>query len=144
MLTGLAANYVPTMLPFSGPMLLLLNRSKKVTKTLMQMDPGSDFIRSLNDSADPGIPYTILAGDIDKYDEPTDSGFKDLIRKVGTSALFDALFANKANDIAVAIDSIERVGPARSRAPKTSQVACHHLNYFVSHAGQQALKSVAW
>ena len=143
-LTGLAANYVPTLLPFSAPILFLLNRSKKVTPTLMQMDPGSDFITALNQSPDSGIPYTILAGDVDQYNEPTDGLFAKLIAKTGRGVLFDALFANKANDIAVSIDSISRVGPARASAPKTQQVACHHLNYFVSSAGQQALQTVAW
>jgi pimeloyl-ACP methyl ester carboxylesterase len=143
-LTGLAANYVPALIPFSAPILFLLNRSKNVTPTLMQMDPGSDFIQTLNASPDPGVPYTILAGDVDKYQEPTDGLFAKLLAKTGQSFVFDALFANKANDIAVSIDSISRVGAARASAPVTSQVACHHLNYFVSTAGQQALQTVAW
>jgi pimeloyl-ACP methyl ester carboxylesterase len=143
-LTGLAANYVPTLIPFSAPILFLLNRSKNVTPTLMQMDPGSDFIQALNASPDPGIRYTILAGDVDKYQEPTDGLFAKLLAKTGQSFVFDALFANKANDIAVSIDSISRVGGARAQVPATSQVACHHLNYFVSSAGQQALMAVAW
>lgn len=146
-LTGLAANYVPALLPFSAPILFVLNRSKKVTPTLMQMNPGSDFIQALNGSPDPGIPYTILAGDVDQYHEPTDGLFAKLLAKTGRGALFDALFANQANDIAVAIDSIVKVGGGggvRSHPPKTRQVACHHLNYFVSSAGQQALQTVAW
>jgi hypothetical protein len=143
-LTGLAANYVPALIPFSAPILFLLNRSKNVTPTLMQMDPGSEFIQTLNASPDAGIPYTILAGDVDKYKEPTDDLFAKLLAKTGQSFIFDALFAMKANDIAVSIDSITRVGGTRASAPKTSQVACHHLNYFVSSAGQQALMAVAW
>ncbi len=144
LLTGLAANYVPALIPFSAPILFLLNRSQKVTPTLMQMDPASDFIRTLNASPDPGIPYTILAGDVAAYREPTDALFATLVAKLGRSVVFDALFGMKSNDIAVSIDSILRVGGARARAPKTTQVACHHLNYFVSSAGQEALKAVAW
>jgi pimeloyl-ACP methyl ester carboxylesterase len=143
-LMGLAANYVPTLLPFTAPILLLLNRTQKVTPTLMQMDPASDFIRELNASDEPGIPYTILAGNVAQYHEPTDGVFAKLLAKTGQSFLFDALFAMKANDIAVAIDSITRVGTARKAQPVSSQVACHHLNYFVSAAGQEALKTVAW
>ena len=142
-LIGLAANYLPALIPFSAPILFVLNRSKKVTPTLMQMDPGSEFIRTLNASADPGIPYTILAGDVGAYREPTDELFAKLVAKLGQSFVFDALFGKKANDIAVSIDSILRVGQ-RSHAPTTTQIACHHLNYFVSPAGQQALKTVAW
>ena len=143
-LMTLAANYVPTLIPFSAPILFLLNRSKKVTPTLMQMDPASDFIRDLNASPDPGIPYTILAGDVGAYHEPTDEFFAKLLAKAGQSFLFEALFGMKANDIAVSIGSITSVGGVRANAPVTSQVACHHLNYFLSLNGQQALKGVAW
>ena len=48
-------------------LLFVLNRSKKVTPTLEQMNPASDFIQTLNASPDPGVPYTILAGDVDAY-----------------------------------------------------------------------------
>lgn len=144
MLLGLAANYVPTLIPFTAPVMLLLNRSQKVTPTLQQMDPDSLFIRDLNGSADPGIPYTILAGNVDEYREPTDDVFARLLAKTGQSAVFDALFSNKANDIAVSIESITGIGAGRARLPKAQRVACHHLNYFVSAAGQQALKTIDW
>ncbi|KNZ33910.1 MAG: hypothetical protein AD742_04125 [Methylibium sp. NZG] len=145
-LTGLAANFVPALLPFSAPLLFLMNRSKKVTPTLMQMDSESAFIQQLNASADPGILYTILAGDVEAYEEPSDALFAKLLTKTGQSALFDVLFSQKANDIAVSIESITRVGgaPARARTPQTQQVACHHLNYFISQAGQAALGKVSW
>jgi hypothetical protein len=29
-------------------------------------------------------------------------------------------------------------------APVRTDVACHHLNYFTSDAGRQALQAVAW
>ena len=56
LLTGLSMNYVPVLIPFSSFLLLLLNRSKKLTPTLEQMNPASDFIKTLNKSDDPGIP----------------------------------------------------------------------------------------
>lgn len=143
-LMGLAANYMPAMIPFAAPTLTLLARTQKLTATLEQMDPDSDFIRELNESPDPGIPYTIIAGNVDEYREPTDDFFVKLIAKTGQSFVFDALFASKANDIAVSIDSITRVGVGRATVAASQQVACHHLNYFVSAAGQQALKSISW
>ena len=144
LLTGLAANFLPALVPFSAPLLFLLNRSNRVTPTLMQMDAASPFIQALNDSPDPGIPYTILAGDVAAYEEPTDALFARLLAKTGQSALFDTLFGQQPNDIAVSIPSITRVGAARAQPPRTQQVACHHLNYFVSRAGQAALETVAW
>lgn len=144
LLTGLSLNYVPVLVPFSSVVMLLLNRSKRVTPTLEQMDPDSDFIRTLNASPDPGIPYTILAGDVDAYQEPSDAFFARMLAKAGKGPLFEALFANQPNDIAVAVPSILGVGSGRVVAPVVRNVACHHLNYFVSAPGQAALRSVRW
>lgn len=143
-LTGLALNYVPLLVPFSSAVMLLLNRSKRVTPTLEQMDPASDFLRDLNDSPDPGIPYTVLAGDVDAYQEPSDGFFARWLVKAGKGPVFDALFANQPNDIAVGVGSILEVGSGRAGAPVVCKVACHHLNYFDSAPGQAALRSVRW
>jgi hypothetical protein len=137
-------NYVPALIPFSSAVLLLLNRSKKLTPTLEQMNPASDFIKTLNSSGDPGIPYTILAGDVDTYKEPADQLFAKMLAKAGRSFIFEALFAQKPNDIAVGVESIFGVGDGRSGRPNRRNVACHHLNYFASEAGQQALIAAEW
>lgn len=143
MLTGLAANVAPALVPFSAPLLLLLNRSTKVTPTLEQMDPASGLIQDLNASADPGVRYTVLGGNVGDYDEPSDPMFAQLVTKLGQGVLFDALFARRPHDIAVAVDSI--FARAADRAQATLRpVACHHLNYFSSYTGQAALQSVAW
>ena len=143
-LTSLSMNYLPAAIPFSGAVLMLLNRSKKLTPALEQMNPESDFIKTLNRSADPGIPYTILAGDIDAYKEPSDAFFAKLLTKAGQGFVFDALFAQQANDIAVGVESILGIEGPRSIAPLRRTIACHHLNYFVSQSGQQALTEVHW
>jgi len=143
-LTTLAANYAPPLLPVTGPLLFLLNRSKQLTPTLEQMNPTSSFIQQLNASADPGIPYTILAGDVAQYQEPGDPFFARLVTKVGQGNVFELLFSNQPNDIAVQVDSIVGVGRTRRMLPETRGVACHHLNYFVSAPGQEALRKVAW
>ena len=143
-LTGLSVNYVPMFIPFSGAVLLLLNRSKKITPTLEQMNPSSDFIKTLNTSDDPGIRYTILAGDVDEYKEPSDQFFAKMLAKVGQSSVFETLFGMKANDIAVSVGSILGVESKRAITPVRKNVGCHHLNYFVSEAGQEVLKTVEW
>jgi pimeloyl-ACP methyl ester carboxylesterase len=140
-LTVLAMNYIPALIPFSSAVLFLLNRSKKLTPALEQMNPNSEFIRTLNQSGDPGIPYTVLAGDVDSYHEPGDPLFARMLAKAAQSAPLELLFANKANDIAVGVDSILGVGADRAQHPVQKNVACHHLNYFASQAGHQAL---AW
>jgi pimeloyl-ACP methyl ester carboxylesterase len=144
MLTGLSMNYLPVFIPFSGAVLLALNRSKKLTPTLEQMNPASEFIQALNASDDPGIPYTILAGDVEKYQEPSDGFFATMLAKTGRSVAFEALFAAQPNDIAVGVESILGIDRRRSIPPVASNVACHHLNYFVSDAGQHALTAVQW
>lgn len=144
MLTGLAMNYLPALVPFSSAVLLLLDRSKQLTPALEQMHPASDFIRTLNGSDDPGIPYTILAGDVAAYREPGDALFGRMLAKAGRSLAFDAVFGSQPHDIAVAVESILDLGGRRRTEPVRTNVACHHMNYFLSEPGQQALRSVAW
>lgn len=143
-LTGVAMNYVPALIPFNGAILFALNRSKKITPTLEQMHPASEFITTLNSSGDPGVRYTILAGDIATYQEPSDQFFAKMLAKAGKGLVMDALFGNSAHDIAVGVESILGIDGGRNPMPKRVNVACHHLNYFISAAGQQALQAVAW
>jgi hypothetical protein len=144
MLTGLALNYLPALIPFSSAVLFALNRSQALTPTLEQMHPASEFIRTLNQSDDPGIRYTILAGDVATYREPGDALFAQLLSKLGQGMVFDAMFANQAHDIAVGVESILGVKAERRHPPERRNVACHHMNYFLSQPGQQALMAVAW
>lgn len=144
LLVGVAMNYLPAFLPFGGPILFALNRSQKLTPSLEQMNPHSEFIQTLNASPDPGIPYTVLAGDIAQYQEPVDRLFPKLLSRIGTSAPMEVLFANKPHDIAVAVESILGVQDTRKIPVVRRPVACHHLNYFVSEAGQRALAEVSW
>jgi pimeloyl-ACP methyl ester carboxylesterase len=143
-LTTLAIGTFPAAAPFCGGLIYLLNRSKKVTPTLEQMNPTSEFIKTLNTSPDPGVPYTIVAGDIRDYKESADQMAAKLIAKVGTGVLFDALYQNAGHDIAVADDSIRGIADNRTPAPKKSSVICHHLNYFVAEAGLKAMAGVRW
>ena len=143
-LTGLAVNYAPMFIPFSGALLFALNRSKKVTPTLEQMNPASAFIASLNASADPGIRYTILAGNVDDYRTDADGLVGKLLAKTGQGVMGEALFSLHANDIAVSVESILGVENGRKAVPVRQNVACHHLNYFDSGVGQAALTKVDW
>jgi pimeloyl-ACP methyl ester carboxylesterase len=143
MLTGIAANASPPLIPFIAPLLFLLNRSSQVTPTLQQMDASSDFIRGLNASPDPGVRYTLLAGDVATYDDTSDRLFARLLAQMGRSTLFDRLFGQRRNDIAVAVDSV-RAGLSARPSATWIPVSCHHLNYFSSPAGQGALTSVDW
>lgn len=140
----MAINSFPAFAPFGGAIVYLLNRSKKVTPTLEQMNPSSDFIKTLNASADPGVPYTIVAGDVRDYQETADQLVAKLTAKTGSGALFDTLYQGAGHDIAVSDESIRGVNDARTPPPTKHNVICHHLNYFVSEAGLKTLAAVGW
>lgn len=144
LLTTLAINAFPAVAPLGVAIVYLLNRSKKISPTLEQMNPTSEFIQTLNASDDPGIPYTIVAGDIRGYEESSDEFAAKLIAKVGTGILFDALYLKAGHDIAVSDASIRGVADARTPPPTKHNVFCHHLNYFGSDAGLEAMAGVDW
>lgn len=129
---------------FCGPAIMLLTRSKKLTPTLEQMAPRSSFMAELNASPAPATRYSILAGDVDRYHDADDAFFDELLVKTGRGPLFDALFASGPNDIAVAVPSIFGEAVPAVAAATHSNVACHHLNYFTTAVGRDALKAIDW
>ena len=104
----------------------------------------SEFIDELNTGDDPGVRYSILAGDVRDYDLANDALMGRLIAKLGKGPVFDALYRDQGHDIAVSLDSIHGVPESREPVPEPSEVACHHLNYFVSDAGLEALGRIDW
>lgn len=143
-LTTWAMNCFAAFAPFGAGLLTVLGRSKKVTSTLEQMNPDSEFIRKLNGGSDPRIPYTILAGDVSRYDDANDGLMAKLTAKIGKGLLFDTLYHDTGHDIAVALASIQGVPDVRLPVPLKEVVDCHHLNYFASEAGLRALGKVKW
>ncbi len=141
---NLSINFITKQIPFAGTVLNVLKGAEEVTVTLGQMTPGSTFLNTLNSSDDPGIPYTILAGDITDY-EVQGGGFKRLLEKA-TVGVGGIVYDDEPNDIAVSSRSIGAVGGVRQPAPQTLDVVCHHLNYFSSEAGLQTLGAlpVTW
>ena len=144
LLTTWAINVFPAFAPFGTGLLAVLGRSKKISPTLEQMATESAFIRQLNAGEDPGVRYTLLAGDIRGYDEGADPLLARLTAKLGKGPLFDTLYQDAGHDIAVSTVSIEGVPGPRAPIPVRRGVACHHLNYFVSDAGLKALAEVDW
>ncbi|MBV7255850.1 caspase family protein [Pacificimonas sp. WHA3] len=140
-LATVGTNFAPQ---FCGPALILLQRSKKLTPTLEQMSPDSEFIERLNTGEQPSTRYSILAGDIDAYDAPAGSGFAKLLVKAGRGPAFDALFSDKRNDIAVGVESIRAEAARPAGHAVRGEVACHHLNYFTAPAGIAALTALDW
>jgi pimeloyl-ACP methyl ester carboxylesterase len=142
LLTTLALNAFPALAPFGSGLVWLLNRSARLTPTLEQMNPESKFIKELNESPDPGIRYTILAGDIREYDASKDALFARLLAKVARGRLFELLYQQSGHDIAVRTDSIRGVAETRSPVPGKQNLVCHHLNYFSSDVGLKAMAEI--
>lgn len=128
-----AANFFADFIPFAGRFVQAFQATDKILVTLGQMNPddkdhtfvdAKNFLDALNkDVTDPGVPYTILAGDISQYDVEG-GGIKALMEKV-KHGLGNKVYSSEPNDIAVSCESIESVPHA-----ETIRIKCHHMNYF--------------
>ena len=142
MLTTLAINTFPAVAAFGGALVYLLTRSKKLTPTLEQMHPDSEFITKLKRGADPRVRYRIIAGDVRHYDASGDAVTARLVAKLGRGKLFGLIYGNRGHDIAVADESILGVDDHRIHPAQKDSVICHHMNYFASDAGLAKLRDV--
>lgn len=113
-----------------GILLGLLKGTKLLTTTLQQMDYDDDagLLKNLGRTADPGVQYSIVAGDLYQYlpKKPEAQGLIDKLYKAG-ARLF---YGEEPNDIAVSVQSIRSVPENWQPSPKVVEVGCHHLNYF--------------
>ena len=106
--------------------------------SLDQMQPESDFLKSLAASPEPGIPYTIIAGN--NLMESATEKLQRLAQKLRHKSI-DLVFFNQSNDIAVTVNSIKNVNVARVPQPQIQEISCNHINYFSDLAGLNALKT---
>src|SRR5689334_3322382 len=101
-----------------------------IDTTLDQMQPGSEFLKSLAASPDPQIPYTILAGNTSIIPAMLDSNrLKRLMQKLMSNAVALPFFG-QTNDIAATVYSIKTTPEGRSPQPQIHEVGCDHLVYF--------------
>jgi pimeloyl-ACP methyl ester carboxylesterase len=119
----------------------LLAGVEAIDVNLDQMNPKSEFLDSLRQSDDPGIPYTIIAGNtsiIKPANQETRSIILRLVNRLGKSAV-EFPFWGEANDIFCTVSSIKYLPPDRSPSPQVLEAACNHLDYFHDLHGLQAL-----
>ena len=115
-------------IPAAATVLGALQYSEKLTVTLEQMHTEkSEFLKALNHSSNPGIPYYIIAGNFKEYiaENPDQQGFIDKALRFGANVFYDDL-----NDIAVSLDSITYIQNGRTPIPEIIRVPGHHMNYF--------------
>lgn len=143
-----AINGASFLQPYLTPLSFIGKVMDKVTITLKQMKLESDFITGLNDSTDPGIPYSIVIGNTrlisTKYDEKQQSLIKRMLARFKQRGLYDALdlaVFRAANDIAVSTKSIADIAGKENRQfpPKEYTTACDHISYFVDPNGVKDL-----
>jgi pimeloyl-ACP methyl ester carboxylesterase len=119
--------------------------------SLEQMHPDSEFLTQLAQNPDPGVHYTIVAGDrslvpaaTETQPEKQSSPLQRLMSKLfgqGVDKVVNLVFFEQPNDIAVTLASIKGVSSNRSPQPQilTPNPACDHLTYFNHPAGLEAL-----
>lgn len=121
----------------------------KLFLTLQQMNPGSTFMKALNVGKDPGIPYTIIAGNTQLIPLKTLDQQMALLRKVmarfkerGHYTALDKLLFKAPNDIAVSTEFIQTIPGADQWAtpPQVFVAACDHISYFGDEAGLERMR----
>lgn len=125
---------------------------KAAGASLEQMEVGSPLLQDLAASPDPGVRYTIVAGNtsiltdaLHAQEGEAVSRVRRLFEKLNLKRVLHATaslaFFGQPNDIAVAVNSITGV-PAFEKVDPPREVACDHMTYFSTEAGLQALGEV--
>ncbi|MEM9771079.1 MAG: caspase family protein, partial [Cyanobacteria bacterium P01_D01_bin.73] len=144
-LNSLSAMFWP-----AGTVAKLLDAFDDSVVSLDQMNVKSDFIAEIAKTPDPGVPYTIIAGDRSLAPQAKDADGKLSPKLMGTLTKFlgntidgvvDTVFIRQPNDIAVTLESIKRVDSSRSPQPNVlPDTACDHLTYFKEGPGLDRFK----
>lgn len=126
-------------IPAAAGLLAVMKHSKMVTPTLEQMyiDHPDGFLKNLAKTADPGVPYSIVAGNL--YDflkiNPEQKGLMDKLIGLGGKLFYQ----DQPNDVAVSIESIKSIPAGRQPAPVSVEVAGNHINYFEEEGCVEAI-----
>ncbi|MBD2773570.1 caspase family protein [Iningainema tapete] len=128
--------------PASVVAMLMGALEKNLRVALTQMNPKSDFINSLAASHDPGIPYSIIAGNTSIIPAALSQQPSSVLERLQQSLFKKVValpFFGVPNDIAVTVDSIKSIPHGRSHPSQIQEVACDHLSYFFTSVGLEAL-----
>ena len=136
--------------PYTIPLSFIGKALDKMFITLLQMhEKKSEFLKKLNDGADPGMQHTIVAGNTrlipTQLQEQQDKILKKIVARFKQRGHYDALdllLFRQPNDIAVSINSIYGVAGIDQRAQPVAriEVACDHISYFADPAGLEGLR----
>lgn len=147
---GLALNGLTAVAWPAKALATLVSATEAIDVSLDQMNPKSSFLASLNNSADPGVPYTIVAGNtsiiataFENDPGKAKSRLARLWAKIKRTNWLHTgaglAFFNQPNDIAVSVQSIRNVPDSRTPRPAKVEVPCDHITYFSTQVGLEAL-----
>jgi hypothetical protein len=122
----------------------LLAGVEAIDVNLDQMKPNSKFLAALQQSEDPRVPYTIVAGNtsiIKPVNNESSGKFLRLFEKLEKlrKSAVEFPFLGEPNDIACLVSSIKDLPPDRTPAPQIKEAACNHLDYFKDTDGLRVL-----
>jgi pimeloyl-ACP methyl ester carboxylesterase len=127
--------------------MLMGTLEKNIRVALDQMNPASDFLNSLTASDDPGIPYSIIAGNTSIIpaaleQEVERKSILERLQKRLFKKVVEFPFFGAPNDIAVKVDSITNIPTGRKQSPNIQEVPCDHLSYFLNEPTEVGLKAL--
>ncbi|MGF1574973.1 MAG: esterase/lipase family protein, partial [Cyanophyceae cyanobacterium] len=115
--------------------------------TLDQMQPGSDLLKSLEASPNPGIPYGVIGGNAAAKSSAisargsNSSRMERLLNKVTGSAA-QLAFLGQPNDLFASSYSLRTIANSLEPRPVVEEAMCDHFTYLSSVDGQAALRQV--
>jgi Caspase domain/Lecithin:cholesterol acyltransferase len=144
---GIALNGLSIIAPPAKVVAILMGAlEQNIRVSLDQMNPNSDFINSLTASDDPGIPYSIIAGNTSIIDAALSQQAEKSILERLQQRLFKKVvelpFFGTPNDIAVKVDSITSIPTGRSHPPHIQEIPCDHMSYFINEPTDVGLKAL--
>ncbi len=127
--------------------MLMGTLEKNIRVSLAQMNPTSDFLNSLAASDDPGIPYSIIAGNTSIIpavleQQAEKKSILERLQQRLFKKVVELPFFGEPNDIAVKVDSIKSIPQWRSHPPNIEEVPCDHMSYFLSEPTEVGLKAL--
>lgn len=135
-----AVNGSALLKPWLAGLRLLGKGVDKLFVTLQEMHEDSDFLQQQLNAAvpDPGIPYSIIAGNTRLIPRPESDAEDKLLEKVLRRfhgihyVALDKLLFREPNDIAVSVAHCGQLPGADTRVfpPTVVEAACDHMSYF--------------
>jgi pimeloyl-ACP methyl ester carboxylesterase len=130
----------------------LMKTKTPVEATLAEMKPGSAFLDELRGSADPGVRYSIIAGNTSLIPQILENGqeassrFERLLERITPQNILHRTtalaFFGTPNDIAVSVTAISEVPDHRTPKAYVLEAACDHISYFITEEGAKALAAI--